>query len=235
MDRDMWIASAIVIVAIVCMACVGRPKPRALILPPLLTFPPLQPLRAPEPAQLFTRMSYRSARRYVAALVAALTVSAAALLNFAEFGPETTPLATPPAAFPIHLLIWLLPALSIGYFFFVIFYVLFLTLTHEHFDADARLLLLETVLSVLFNVVSAALIYKMFGLHPPDWQTKPLPDMTYLYFSTVTFSTLGYGDFAPLAKARPFAAIQAVLGNLHLGIFVGTVLVALKSSSSQST
>lgn len=123
--------------------------------------------------------------------------------------------------------------MSLGYFCFVILFVLVLTLEKQSFDADARALLLETVLSVMFNIVSAALLYKYLGLQAPDWQSLPLPDLTYMYFSTVTFSTLGYGDFAPMPAARGIAAFQAVLGNLHLGIFVGTVLVALKSSTDQ--
>jgi len=41
-----------------------------------------------------------------------------------------------------------------------------------------------------------------------------------LYFSTVTFTTLGYGDFRPIGKARRIAMIEAVSGYLYLGITV---------------
>ena len=40
---------------------------------------------------------------------------------------------------------------------------------------------------------------------------------TALYFSTVTFSTLGYGDITPLATWRVFAALEAVNGFILIG------------------
>lgn len=43
-----------------------------------------------------------------------------------------------------------------------------------------------------------------------------------IYFSIVTSTTLGYGDFIPLGPGRPVAAIQAVTGYLILGILVSS-------------
>jgi hypothetical protein len=45
--------------------------------------------------------------------------------------------------------------------------------------------------------------------------------LTALYFSLVTWTTLGYGDFAPADGARLLAASQGVMGLLFFGIFVG--------------
>ena len=45
---------------------------------------------------------------------------------------------------------------------------------------------------------------------------------TAVYFSTVTFTTLGYGDYRPSPDARPVAALQAVLGYIYLGLLVAT-------------
>ena len=41
-----------------------------------------------------------------------------------------------------------------------------------------------------------------------------------LYFSVVTFTTLGYGDLAPIGIARAFAALEAFLGSFTLALFV---------------
>jgi hypothetical protein len=41
-----------------------------------------------------------------------------------------------------------------------------------------------------------------------------------VYFSVVTFTTLGYGDFAPLGWARAFAAIEAFVGVFMIALFV---------------
>lgn len=48
---------------------------------------------------------------------------------------------------------------------------------------------------------------------------------THLYFSAVTFTTLGYGDFSPAAgAARVVAAIQAFLGLMLSSLFIATFL-----------
>lgn len=47
-----------------------------------------------------------------------------------------------------------------------------------------------------------------------------------LYFSVVTFTTLGYGDLSPLGFSRIVAAGEAFIGNFSLALFV--VLVAKK-------
>ena len=41
-----------------------------------------------------------------------------------------------------------------------------------------------------------------------------------LYFSVVTFTTLGYGDIAPVGTARIFAALEAFTGSFTMALFV---------------
>lgn len=41
-----------------------------------------------------------------------------------------------------------------------------------------------------------------------------------LYFSIVTFTTLGYGDFSPVGWSRPFAAIEAFNGAFMIALFI---------------
>lgn len=45
-----------------------------------------------------------------------------------------------------------------------------------------------------------------------------------LYYSTVTFTTLGYGDFQPVVRLRPIAGIQALIGYGFLGMVVGLLI-----------
>ncbi|MDJ1007519.1 MAG: potassium channel family protein [Paracoccaceae bacterium] len=45
-----------------------------------------------------------------------------------------------------------------------------------------------------------------------------------LYFSIVTFTTLGYGDFQPVPRMRLIASIQAILGYAFLGLLVGLLI-----------
>nr|WP_255840531.1 ion channel [Pseudomonas benzenivorans] len=41
-----------------------------------------------------------------------------------------------------------------------------------------------------------------------------------LYFSVVTFTTLGYGDISPHGLARPLAAFEAFVGSFTMALFV---------------
>ncbi len=41
-----------------------------------------------------------------------------------------------------------------------------------------------------------------------------------LYFSVVTFTTLGYGDLVPIGASRPLAALEAFTGNFTIALFV---------------
>ena len=62
-------------------------------------------------------------------------------------------------------------------------------------------------------VVPAEGNWKTSGFHP-------------LYFSVITFATIGYGDFAPLGWLRWLAGIEGLLGLLLMAVF--TVCYARK-------
>lgn len=62
---------------------------------------------------------------------------------------------------------------------------------------------------------------------PLDWGTA-------IYFSIVTFTTLGYGDFQPVVGLRLIAATQALLGYLFLGLLVGAALQTVSQGTRSS-
>lgn len=82
--------------------------------------------------------------------------------------------------------------------------------------------LLTLNLAVL--IFAFAWVHQQIGLldtsGPAPRATNDLGDA--VYFSIVTITTLGYGDFAPLGPGRPVAALQALVGYLILGILVST-------------
>ncbi len=45
-----------------------------------------------------------------------------------------------------------------------------------------------------------------------------------VYFSAVTFSTVGYGDFQPVPRMRLVAALEAVFGFLFFGLLAGAAI-----------
>lgn len=78
---------------------------------------------------------------------------------------------------------------------------------------------LRTAVSFLGVIVGFALIYSLTNLngaagriHGDFWQA--------LYFSVITFTSVGYGDIQPLGIARAFASIEALLGIFLISLFV---------------
>jgi hypothetical protein len=78
----------------------------------------------------------------------------------------------------------------------------------------SRVLAMNTVVIGIFAVLTVqvwlwAACYALLGV-VPDFPTA-------LYFSTITFSTVGYGDVVPAHEWRLFAALEGVNGFLLIG------------------
>ncbi|MFG0329500.1 MAG: potassium channel family protein [Phycisphaerales bacterium] len=56
---------------------------------------------------------------------------------------------------------------------------------------------------------------------------------TSVYFSVVTFATLGYGDLRPVGIARVIACIEAMIGYLVLGLLASTSASILQWSAEE--
>ncbi|WP_096084907.1 ion channel [Agaribacterium haliotis] len=91
----------------------------------------------------------------------------------------------------------------------------------------------EPMRVVAFSLViifSFALLYFCAGVNDGDTLIKISPSaglrhnleqfLHMLYFSVVTFTTLGYGDLSPVGITRAFAAIEAFIGSFTLALFV---------------
>jgi uncharacterized protein YjbI with pentapeptide repeats len=72
----------------------------------------------------------------------------------------------------------------------------------------------RVILSALSVIVSFALVY-MFPSGP-----TPLSFTSGLYFSVITFTTLGYGDIVPHGIFRLFAGMEAMSGIVLVGLFL---------------
>ena len=88
----------------------------------------------------------------------------------------------------------------------------------------------RVVMFSMLIILSFAVIYSFIGITDGD-QVISLSSgkdffsnfenlMRSIYFSIVTFTTLGYGDLAPVGWTRAFAAIEAFIGSFTLALFV---------------
>lgn len=67
-------------------------------------------------------------------------------------------------------------------------------------------------------------MYQILGIVDTTQPGNPVTNQFSLcvYYSIVTFTTLGYGDFQPQGPVRVLAAMQALTGYLILGILAST-------------
>ena len=96
---------------------------------------------------------------------------------------------------------------------------LVLQLVPQSVGAEVVRISLAIALILTILVSSFAWIYEECGLvdtegqRVDDWQTA-------LYFSAITFSTIGYGDIRPIGTSRLLASIEGIMQFFLLGPFV---------------
>ena len=93
---------------------------------------------------------------------------------------------------------------------------------------------LVSVVVLCTTLLNFASIYRVVGLVPPaqigspHGETAPVctDSESCLYFTVITWTTVGYGDFTPTPAARPYAAIEAMVGYMFMAFFVPTLIYA---------
>lgn len=69
-----------------------------------------------------------------------------------------------------------------------------------------------TVASIYMTIVLFGLACSQFGVKDTVLNVETTDRATCLYFSVVTWTTLGYGDVVPTPALRPIAALEAMVG-----------------------
>lgn len=92
-----------------------------------------------------------------------------------------------------------------------------------------RVLMRISTSAILF-VVAATLFFLAYGLHHSVPANKGPEALDSLYFSIVSFSTLGYGDITTSGIGRLASSMLAVIGNLHLALIAGASFTWITAS-----
>ncbi|MCY4462313.1 MAG: potassium channel family protein [Albidovulum sp.] len=156
-------------------------------------------------------------RTWFLALYAAICVSAISLSALLHLAPG--------------IWIWLI-ALFLQ---FLLLYTTGLCLMPATRDSAAVFTRPSAILIVLasgaINISCFALIHLETGLRDATLSSDTDSFRDGLYFSVVTFTTLGYGDLQPFPEGRLAAAFQAFSGYVYLGLGIGLAVNGFRITS----
>jgi hypothetical protein len=92
------------------------------------------------------------------------------------------------------------------------------------FRSKSIYLLSIASLSVFLCIISCIVVFSdvcaYYGLRSGDGSVIH-DDGACLYFSIITWTTVGYGDYAPTPDLRIFSAIEAMFGYICMSLFAG--------------
>ena len=119
--------------------------------------------------------------------------------------------------------------LIIGYYFS--FYVVVQTIGDDNGWYHSALKFYFIIL--IITVFIFAIIYWKYGLISNNKKID-ISFLNAIYFSLTTWTTLGYGDFAPIPRIRHITSIEAISGYIGLGLFI-TLLTGYMNNMIKST
>ena len=102
--------------------------------------------------------------------------------------------------------------------------ILIIILIIEHLDDNKIYSLIDSLILALNNILMFAFLYNEYGITNSDKLLIKHDYMISLYFSIITWTTLGYGDFTPTENTRIFASIEALLGYIYTAIIIGLLI-----------
>ncbi|EPE37353.1 ion channel [Candidatus Photodesmus anomalopis] len=92
-------------------------------------------------------------------------------------------------------------------------------------ESPAKVILFSLFLimscSVAYFILGTAAIENLSHSHIENsWERYAFEFLNAIYFSVVTFTTLGYGDIYPVGIAKLVATLEAFIGNFTMALFV---------------
>ncbi len=115
----------------------------------------------------------------------------------------------------------------------MVFISSFINVFKRHHEFKLWSQFLKMIVALYTAIVSFAAIYRFGGIITPEGNLSyDIYDS--LYFSVVTWTTLGYGDFQPSENIRGWAGAQAILGTLFTPLFLAAVLFSVELSKPKN-
>lgn len=126
----------------------------------------------------------------------------------------------------------LLDSVSAGFLAWVFVYVLREVFVHTNSERDAIIGALGGFLLLIFAFMRVHSLIEAwspgsYGFQggPPNTRSTAAAVAAFQYFSTVTTTTVGFGDIVPVSPvARLLTGLQAIMGQLYLAVVVAVLV-----------
>lgn len=93
--------------------------------------------------------------------------------------------------------------------------------------------MLFVMTSIIIIVAFAEFLSSVVTLYKYDGINIPLYGFNAYYYSTVTFTTLGYGEITPVeTTGKVIASVLSLVGITHMVTFISLILKAHKNTTS---
>ena len=95
-----------------------------------------------------------------------------------------------------------------------------------------------TIIILTISIIGQSIIVfsdlcALYGITAGGGGEKYNDPGTCLYFSVITWTTLGYADFIPTPELRVFAATEAIVGYISMSILVAGLVTVFSVSSNK--
>jgi hypothetical protein len=102
------------------------------------------------------------------------------------------------------------------------------------FAAGVRLSMPLAIASIFYALLFFASVYRAYGVIDTSDQAETHDPLTCIYFSIVTWTTLGYGDFRPTPDDRFSAATEALVGYIVMAIMISGLTAWIINSNREA-
>lgn len=93
-------------------------------------------------------------------------------------------------------------------------------------------IILVSAIGILFTPIQFSFIFLDRGIYWASDGVRIESLMDSVYFSVVTWTTLGYGDILPSPQAQIFVIIEVLLSPIIMALFIASIVRAIQSRSS---
>ncbi|MCI5195521.1 MAG: hypothetical protein D3919_04685 [Candidatus Electrothrix sp. AW5] len=111
------------------------------------------------------------------------------------------------------------------------FFIILVVLRYAFFTNFFKITLFMYFTSIFYVILSFSFLYSVVGVYEMDGHLA-YDYWSNIYFSTITWTALGYGDMYPSVESRKYVMLEVFVGYIHMSLLVSLVLKYLERGMS---